>query len=99
MQPDGDDRSRRLAELEERERTVSARRRRLHDRIDYARGTGAAEADPDALARLHADERAVSDERRRLHAEIDALRAELGLPPFRERRREEGIERPGWRKP
>ena len=78
------------AELEaliEEERTISTRRRRLHERIDFLRGTGVDE--PQARERLEVlelEERTVSDRRRALHAQIDTLRSELGIaPPERER--------------
>lgn len=76
-----------LEALIEEERTVSKRRRRLHEKIDFLRGTGVDE--PQAKERLDAleqEERTVSDRRRALHAQIDALRSELGIaPPERDR--------------
>ena len=57
-----------LEELEEEERAVSLRRRRLHDRLALYPEYG--EAD---LAEL---ERELSQRRRELHARIDALRAQ-----------------------
>lgn len=80
--------ARRLADLESEERGLSARRRRLHDRIDFARG-GSAVASPDAeevLAKLLAEERQVSDRRRALHRQIDELRVLLGQEPGPRRR-------------
>jgi predicted nucleic acid-binding Zn-ribbon protein len=78
----GDD-ARRLAMLESEERTVSSKRRRLHDRIDSLRsGTGAASDDGDArLLQLQEEERELSQRRRELHAEIDTLRVKLGQTP------------------
>ncbi len=55
-----------LEELELREQEVSARRRRLHARLDSFPNDVAAE-----------EERRVSSERRELHREIDSLRARL----------------------
>ncbi len=55
-----------LEQLELREREVSARRRRLHARLDSFPNEVAAE-----------EERRVSSERRELHREIDSLRARL----------------------
>ena len=53
-----------LAELEAAEAQLSAKRRRLHQQIDFGFST----------AETHAREREVSDERRRLHRRIDSLR-------------------------
>jgi hypothetical protein len=57
-----------IAELEQEERAVSLRRRRLHDRLalypDYGSGD------------LEAIEHELSARRRDLHARIDALRAQ-----------------------
>jgi hypothetical protein len=55
-----------LADLERRERQVSALRRKLHDRLDSF---------PNEVTAAH--ERRLSAERRQLHRRIDALRAEL----------------------
>ena len=66
-----------LPRLEQEERAVSRRRRQLHERIDFIRGSGA--SDPDSLERLgklEAEEREVSAKRRELHGRIDALRAQ-----------------------
>lgn len=69
-----------LAELNEEERVVSTRRRRLHDRIDFLRGGGMSGPDGEAmLAHLLEEEKDVSNRRRELHALIDARRAELGI--------------------
>jgi len=67
-----------LHALEEEERALSGRRRRLHDQIDALRSIG------QSLERLRAveeEEAACSTRRRELHQEIDALRSRLGLPP------------------
>jgi hypothetical protein len=69
-----------LEELEVEEQIISARRRRLHDQIEFLRGGGMGE--PDALARLaklDESERQVSLQRKELQARIDALRTELGV--------------------
>lgn len=58
-----------LEQLEEEERAVSLRRRRLHERID--RGF------PNET--LLEEERRVSALRRELHAKIDVLRARIEL--------------------
>jgi chromosome segregation ATPase len=57
-----------LAELEAQERSVSDRRRKLHERIAMF---------PDASGELERRERELSQERRELHARIDNLREEL----------------------
>ena len=62
-----------LKELEAEERSLSANRRRLHDRIAlYPDVSG---ADLDEL------ERSLSQRRRELHAKIDMLRASRHAPP------------------
>ena len=57
-----------LAELEAEERSISDRRRKLHERIAMF---------PDASGELERRERELSQERRELHARIDNLREEL----------------------
>jgi chromosome segregation ATPase len=64
----GGDPHARLAELEAEERSISDRRRKLHDRIAMF---------PDASGELERRERELSQQRRELHARIDVLRAEL----------------------
>jgi hypothetical protein len=58
-----------LANLEAAEALISAKRRHLHQQIDF----GFASEETRAL------ERELSDERRRLHRQIDALRELLGV--------------------
>ena len=55
-----------LVELELRERDVSARRRKVHDRLNSF---------PNELTQRH--ERELSDERRAIHRRIDEIRAQL----------------------
>jgi hypothetical protein len=78
-----------LEKLEEEERMVSTRRRRLHDKIEFLKTTGVDEPDvAERLEKVEEEEREVSQRRRELHAQIDALRKELGIepgPPARER--------------
>ncbi|MDH4178179.1 MAG: hypothetical protein OEV72_11400 [Thermoleophilia bacterium] len=69
-----------LAGLESEERSVSALRRRLHERIAFLRGNGVGH-DDGQLQRALTEEREVSGRRRQLHARIDELRAQLGLSP------------------
>ena len=78
MDSDRGDESRSLAELNEEERALSARRRKLHDRIDFLRagGGGPVEEVAELLARLEAEEREVSAARRAIHARIDVAMAE-----------------------
>ena len=67
-----------LTQLERDEQSLSGRRTRLHNRIDFLRTGGFASAEPgdDPLEELLAEEREVSAQRRDLHDRIDTLRAE-----------------------
>ena len=66
-----------LARLENEERAVSQRRRRLHERIDFLRGSGAQDEETlERLAKLELEEKEVSQRRRELHAVIDELRSQ-----------------------
>ena len=60
-----------LKELEAEEQIVSARRRKLHERIAMF---------PDTAGALEHQERELSSRRRELHEQIDALRGRLNLP-------------------
>ena len=75
--------ARRLAQLEAEERSVSSRRRRLQDRIDFIRSGRSPDAAEAAaqLERLLEEEREASARRRELHLEIDTLRVKLGREP------------------
>jgi hypothetical protein len=67
----------RLGRLRLEERELSARRRRLHTRLEFLRSNGNADgtpATPDQLAALDAEERKLSSARRALHRQIDELR-------------------------
>ena len=67
-----------LARLEQEERAVSQRRRRLHERIDFIRGNGVQDDDSlERLAKLQVEEKEVSQRRRELHGRIDALRGQV----------------------
>jgi len=67
-----------LEELDEEERVLSARRLRLHDQIEFLRGSGLTEPyAQERLERLQEDEREVSRRRHELHALIEARRAAL----------------------
>ncbi len=68
-----------LARLEQEERAVSQRRRRLHERIDFIRGNGAQDEESlERLEKLVVEEKDVSHRRRELHGRIDALRSQAG---------------------
>jgi hypothetical protein len=71
-----DELDRMLAAFDREEVGLSARRARLHDRIDFARQTAANDTiAAGRLEKLLADERLLAEERRALHARIDALKA------------------------
>ena len=82
---------RELAQLEDAEREISAKRRRLQERIDaiYLSATMPPEAFSlldqfDVLLdQFDVEERAISDNRQQIHRRIDTLRASIGLPPVR----------------
>ena len=65
-----DDLRKELAALEAQEPLISAKRRHLHQQIDFGF----------ASEETRAREREISQERRELHARIDALRERLGTP-------------------
>jgi len=69
----------RLAQLRKEERSLSARRTRLHNRIDFLRSGGGGDSAEAAeqLADLERQERELSDERRDLHERIEAAEAKL----------------------
>jgi len=68
-----------LQRLEAEERTLSARRTRLQDRIDFLRGGGGGPVEESAelIADLQRQEREVSEQRLELHERIEIARAEL----------------------
>ena len=70
--------SRLLTQLERDEQSISRRRTKLHERIDFVRSGGFASAEPgeDSLEGLLAEEREVSSRRLDLHDRIDAIRVE-----------------------
>ena len=70
---------RRIEQLTAEERSLSARRRRVQDRIDFLRsgGRGPDEDVAEELAELVRRERELSAQRRALHEEIELARAEL----------------------
>ena len=66
-----------LAQLEKEERSLSARRIKLQDRIDFLRsgGGGPPEEVADRIAALVEEERELSRRRRELHDQIEVARA------------------------
>jgi predicted nucleic acid-binding Zn-ribbon protein len=73
------ERAKELERLEAEERTLSARRTRLQDRIDFLRGGGGGPVEESAelIADLQRQEREVSEQRLELHERIEIARAEL----------------------
>ena len=69
----------RLAQLRKDERSLSARRTRLHNRIDFLRSGGGGDSAEAAeqLAELERQERELSDERQALHELIEVAEAKL----------------------
>lgn len=82
-----------LVELEREERIVSAKRRRLHERIDFLAAEKFGVYMTNRLDRLIREEKELSKRRRELHAQIDAIRTAAGLPSYREeqRKRMQGV--------
>lgn len=77
--------TRQLDRLGHLERAVSARRRQLHHDIDQLYlAAPLDENQMQELDRLETMEQAVSRQRRRLHDTIDELRAQIGLPRWRD---------------
>lgn len=77
--------TRELAELGLVERAISKQRRELHDEIDQLYLSAPLDdARMAQLDALEASEQSVSRERRKLHERIDELRAQIGLPRWRE---------------
>lgn len=67
-----------LAQLRKEERSLSARRTRLHNRIDFLRAGGGHPAqDADLIADLERQERELSQQRRDLHERIELASAKL----------------------
>ena len=79
MESETRERAKELERLEAEERSLSARRTRLQDRIDFLRGGGGGpvEESAEAIAGLERQEREVSEQRRELHERIELARAEL----------------------
>ena len=77
-----------LVELEQEERRLSAKRRRLQARMDFLQsgGDGFAQGALERLESLRQVESELSRQRRELHARIDDLRAAAGLPAYRDER-------------
>ena len=80
---------RQLERLEDDERRISVRRRKLHDLITYRRTLGNPDGTPvtdEQLAELDEQERELSQERKALHSRIDALREDLSARAQSEKR-------------
>jgi predicted transcriptional regulator len=74
-----------LSRLDTEEREISAQRQELHERIDAIYlSAPLSDADASLLDELEELELRTSERRRRLHLKIDELRAQVGLPPWRE---------------
>jgi hypothetical protein len=65
-----------MTDLAAKERSLSAKRTRLQDRIDFLRagGSGPVEDQAELIAELERQEREVSRERRELHEQIEGAR-------------------------
>ena len=61
-----------MSDLEARERSLSAQRARLQNRIDFLRagGAGPVETQAELIAELEREERELSQQRRELHEQI-----------------------------
>ena len=87
-----------LAQLRKEERSLSARRTRLHNRIDFLRasGSGLERDDADILEELERQEKEISRERLELHERIERASAQLASSNGDPREdRQAGIVRPG----
>ena len=69
-----------LSQLRKEERSLSAKRTRLHNRIDFLRagGGGLPGQDADLLEDLERQEKEISQQRRELHEQIDRVTAQFG---------------------
>jgi predicted nucleic acid-binding Zn-ribbon protein len=68
-----------LSQLKKEERSLSAKRTRLHNRIDFLRASGSGQPgqDADLLEELERQEKEISLERRELHERIERASAQL----------------------
>jgi hypothetical protein len=71
-----------LERLQEEEQSLSARRTRLHDRIDFVRSGGAGDgpAAENLLQELERQERELSERRRELHRHIELVTSRVLEP-------------------
>ena len=67
-----------LAQLRKEERSLSARRTQLHNRIDFLRAGGGGGEAADLIGELERQEQELSLQRRELHERIELASAELG---------------------
>jgi len=71
-----DDRDR-LADLQKQERTLSARRTQLHNRLDFLRAGGGGVEDATLIGELERQEQELSRQRRDLHERIERASAQF----------------------
>jgi hypothetical protein len=76
-----------LPGLEREERLISAKRQRVHARIDFLAAEKFGIYIERRLERLAQEEKQLSRQRHQLHAQIDRIRATAGLPSYRDERR------------
>ena len=76
-----------LEGIEQAERVISSKRRRLHEQIDFLSTEKVGVYLERRLEKIDQEERELSDHRRRIHEQIDRLRAEAGLPSYRDEQR------------
>ena len=74
--------SRRLAQLNDEEHSLSTRRARLQDRIDFLRAGGGGPVDEagELIQQLEREERELSQRRHEVHGQIELARTELRRP-------------------
>jgi len=75
-----------LEGIEQAEKIISAKRRRLHEQIDFLTTEKQGVFLERRLERLDREEKELSDHRRRIHEQI-RMRDEAGLPPCRDEQR------------
>jgi predicted nucleic acid-binding Zn-ribbon protein len=72
-----------LAQMRKEERSLSARRTRLHNRLDFLRAGGGGDSAETAeqIAALEREEHEISRERRELHERIEIAELKLSRAP------------------
>jgi hypothetical protein len=76
-----------LEGIEQAEKIISAKRRRLHEQIDFLTTEKQGVFLERRLEKLDREEKELSDHRRRIHEQIDRMREEAGLPHYRDEQR------------